>query len=253
MKPEYAKKYYQIESRHPWSVGRRDIVMRLLEQVGIPRMSSVLEVGCSSGALVQDLADAGYSNVRGVDLATAAIDAAHARGLTNVQEMDGSRTNFPDAEFDCIIASDVLEHILDEGMALAEWKRLLKPGGVLLCFVPAFAFLWSEHDVANRHFRRYSRSMLESVLVSSGLEVERIGYWNGWLFAPMTALRAARRVVARRKVTKKQTDDFSQMNPIVSRAFTAAFLLENKYLSAGGELPLGVSVFAVVRKPEDEA
>lgn len=247
MKPEYAKKYYRIESAHPWSVGRRDIVRRLLDEEGVTRSTRILEVGCGSGALLGELQRDGYSDLQGIDLSELAVECAHDRGLERVRVMDGSATDFDDESFDCIVASDVLEHIMDEQKALAEWKRLLRPGGLLLCFVPAFAFLWSDHDVENRHYRRYSRSMLESCLREAELPITRIGYWNGWLFGPMTAMRAGRRILARSRNLERK-DDFVPMNPLVSKVFTAAFKAENAYLSAGGELPIGVSVFAVVRK-----
>lgn len=248
MKPEYAEKYYRLEAAHPWSVGRRDIVVQLLETLGVRKDARLLEVGCGSGALVAELAARGYSDVTGVDLAELAVAAARRAGLHNVVRMDGSETSYEDESFDCIVASDVLEHIMDEQKALLEWKRLLRPGGVLVCFVPAFAFLWSDHDVENRHYRRYSRSMLESVVVEAGYEVERIGYWNAWLFAPMTGMRMVRRVMARSRRLERR-DDFVELNPVLSKLFTGAFKLENRYLRAGGEFPLGVSVYAVLRKP----
>lgn len=248
MKPEYAEKYYRLEAAHPWSRGRRDIILQLLDTAAVPKDARILEVGCGSGALVGAMTREGYTNLTGLDLAALAVDTANRAGLANVVQMDGSQTDFGDESFDCIIASDVLEHIMDEQKALAEWMRVLRPGGLLLCFVPAFAFLWSDHDVENRHYRRYSRSMLESCVVEAGYEVERIGYWNAWLFLPMTGMRMVRRVLARQKELDRK-DDFVELNPVVSKLFSGAFFAENRYLKAGGEFPIGVSVFALLRKP----
>ena len=249
MKPEFAEKYYRLEAAHPWSVGRRDIILRMLRSAGVHRSDRILEVGCGSGALVEAMEAAGYRDVTGLDMAEAAVGAARSRGLNNIVQADAAATDFDDGAFDCIIASDVLEHIMDESKALTEWRRLLRPGGLLFCFVPAFAFLWSEHDVENRHYRRYSRSMLESCVVEAGYKVERIGYWNGWLFLPMTGMRMIRRVVARQRGLERK-DDFVPLNPLVSRVFNGLVQVENTYLGAGGELPIGVSVFAVLRTPE---
>lgn len=250
MNPEFAKKYYRLEDAHPWSVGRRDVIARLLEAGGVPHDARILEVGCGSGALVRSLVDKGFAHVTGLDLSELAIEHARSRGLDDVLVMDAANTQFDDASFDVIIASDVLEHIMDEQGALAEWMRLLVPGGLLVCFVPAFAFLWSEHDVANLHFRRYSRSMLESCVVNAGYRVERIGYWNAWLFAPMTAMRAARRVIARKRELKRK-DDFDEFDPTLAKLFGAIFRAENKVLAAGLDFPVGVSVYALLRTPTE--
>ena len=246
MKPEFAEKYYRIESAHPWSVGRRDIVLRLLKRLGAAQSDSILEVGCGSGALVEELEAHGYDSVVGLDMSPLAVSAAHSRGVDSVVQGDATALEYEDDSFDIVIASDVLEHLMNERLALSEWNRVLKPSGQLVIFVPAFAFLWSQHDVENQHYRRYSRSMLESVLLQSEFTIDRIGYWNAWLFAPLTGVRMIRRVIGR-KAQVEQKDEFVEMSGIASAAFKTMFRLENAYLGAGGKFPLGVSVFAVAR------
>jgi ubiquinone/menaquinone biosynthesis C-methylase UbiE len=227
-------------------VGRRDIVRRLLESIDVTRNDSILEVGCGSGALIEELENDGYTEVVGLDMSALAVDAARARGVDSVVQGDATALEYEDDSFDVVVASDVLEHLMNERRALAEWNRVLKPGGALVIFVPAFAFLWSHHDVENQHFRRYSRSMLESVLEQSDYSVERLGYWNGWLFGPVAGVRMLQRIVGR-KTKSDETDKFVEMNGVAATAFKAMFRLENAFLGAGGMLPVGVSVFAIAR------
>lgn len=246
MKPEFAEKYYRIESAHPWSVGRRDILRRLLTSSGVGTGDKILEVGCGGGALVEDLISRGYESVVGLDMSELAVHAAQARGVTTVQQGDATELEYEDGTFDVVIASDVLEHLMDERRALSEWRRVLKPDGILVIFVPAFTFLWSQHDVENQHYRRYSRSMLESVLIQSDYLIDRIGYWNGWLFAPLTGIRMIQRVIGPR-TKEREGDNFVEVDGVAATVFGTMFRLENAYIGAGGKLPLGVSVFAVAR------
>jgi ubiquinone/menaquinone biosynthesis C-methylase UbiE len=248
LKPEFAEKYYRIESAHPWSVGRRDILLRLIKQLAVPKDADVLEVGTGGGALIEDMVNDGFSSVVGIDMSDLAVGAARGRGLTQVHQGDATALEFDDDSFDVVIASDVLEHLVDERKALAEWSRVLRPGGQMLIFVPAFAFLWSQHDVENQHYRRYSRSMLESVLKQSGFGIDRIGYWNAWLFAPLTGIRMMQRVMGPKdQAPDEPKDQFLEMRGFAAKAFTTMFKLENAYLSAGGKFPVGVSVFAIAR------
>lgn len=250
MDPAYEKKYYRIERSHAWSVGRRDLVLSMLSRLGVPRDAQILDVGCGGGLLVEQLTAEGFRDVRGVDAAPGAVDAARRQGIDGVSLGDGCATGFDDATFDVVIASDVLEHILDEGRALHEWQRIVRPGGLVLVYVPAFSFLWSEHDVVNRHFRRYSRSQLQSVVLGAGFELERIGYWNTALFTPTLLVRMAARVRVKGRALE-QGDDFLELNPLTNAVVKGLLLAENGLISAGVDPPIGVSVYAVCRRPTD--
>lgn len=250
MDPAYEQKYYRIEQRHAWSVGRRDLVLAMLRAAGARPGQSVLDVGCGGGLLVRALHDAGYEPVVGLDMSPAAVASAAEQGIGGVRLGDGCAIDAPDASFDYVVASDVLEHILDEGRALHEWWRVVKPGGLVLVYVPAFSFLWSAHDVVNHHFRRYSRSQLQSVLLGSGFTIDRIGYWNSALFAPTLLVRMVARMQIRGKAMESE-DDFIDLNPLTNGAVTQVLLAENRLIEAGFDPKVGVSVYAVARRPLD--
>ncbi|MEW6723096.1 MAG: methyltransferase domain-containing protein, partial [Candidatus Micrarchaeota archaeon] len=136
-----------------------------------------------------------------------------------------------------VIASDVLEHIEDERAALAEWTRILHPRGTLVVFVPAFMSLWSAHDDANGHFRRYSGSALRSALDSTGLAVRRLSYWNALLLLP----------AAIRRIALRGGDDLRRLHPLANSSLGLILRAENAILRYA-DLPFGVSVFAVAGK-----
>lgn len=247
----YEAKYHQLEEQHWWFASRRDAVYDLINTMNLPASAAILEIGCSGGPLMQRLRTAGYKDVTGIDLSTSAIELAQARGVPHVSVMDGAALEFADGRFDVVIASDVLEHIEDESKALREWTRVLKPGGKLLVFVPAHAYLWSEHDVVNHHFRRYSRQGLADVMTHAGLKVQRSSFWNAALYLPTAALRLGRRLLSgpvSSQVKPGATGDLHSFAGPVNSLLLQWIKVENRILKHV-DLPLGVSVFALAQKP----
>jgi ubiquinone/menaquinone biosynthesis C-methylase UbiE len=243
MNPALQEKYLRVEEHQWWCKARRDIVLDLAMTLAPHNRARILEIGCSGGLLLEKLTNAGYRHVHGVDLSDAAIAAARRRGVTNVEVMNASKLSFPDRAFDLLIASDVLEHIANAQEALREWRRVLAPDAKLIVFVPAFEALWSSHDDANQHFRRYSRRQLAEVLEGAGLCVERLSYWNALLTIPGVMLNAAEKV-AQRSSRPSDTGGLVQPPPPFNWLLYRLIALENATLRYV-DLPFGTSVFAV--------
>jgi SAM-dependent methyltransferase len=247
----YEAKYHQLEEKQWWFASRRDAVYDLVTQLKLPANAAILEIGCSGGPLMLRLRQQGYTDLTGIDVSQSAIELAQARGVPHVSVMDGAALTFADARFDLVIASDVLEHIEDEAQALREWTRVLRPGGQLLVFVPAHAYLWSEHDVVNHHFRRYSRAGLINAMRTAGLQLVRSSFWNAALYVPTAVLRLAKRLLkgpATQATVTTATGDLYQLPGLLNRLLLGWVRLENFVLRHVG-LPIGVSVFALARKP----
>ena len=174
---EYEKKYHALEVGNWWFVARRKEVIRHLEAAKDAR---ILDIGCASGVLLKTLSCMGYTNTRGIDISTVAVKSAKAWGM-QVEIMDGARLTFSE-KFDCIIASDCLEHIENDTEALKSWHDALNQGGRAIVYVPAFMSLWSYHDVLNHHYRRYTLRELTERMESAGFTIVKKGYWNKLLF-----------------------------------------------------------------------
>lgn len=244
----YEQQYHQLEEAHWWFAGRRDAIRKLIRSLHIPTTADILEIGCSGGPLQQLLLSDGYTQLTGIDISEKAIALAQTRGLVNVSVMDGAHLAFPDNSFDLLLASDVLEHIADEQQAAREWCRVLRPGGRMLVFVPAFQLLWTRHDEVNHHFRRYTGAHLRHVLRQAGLELERTSYWNSALFFPATAIRLLQRLPAVRSASAvSHTGDLKQLPRWLNSLLSNLLKTENSLLQHMS-LPVGVSVFAVARK-----
>ncbi len=236
----YEMKYHELEPSNWWFVSRRDAIYRFL--LNTNTNAQILEIGCSGGQLLLLLASKGFSNVYGIDVSNEAISRCNKMGIKNVSVMDGTKTSFRDNTFNIIVASDVLEHINDQNAALSEWKRILRPGGTLILFVPAFMFLWSGHDEVNHHFRRYSLKQLNGLLRFSGFKIIRSSYWNFSLFFPILVLRLIDKTLKR-----KSTRGLYALHPLLNALFIKLLSLENSFLKKLS-FPFGVSVFAIVKK-----
>jgi len=246
MDKDYVSLYHTLEESHWWFVGRRDMVWRLLKD--LDRNLSMLEVGCSGGPLIRLLKMKGFAKVAGIDINECSVELCRNLGETAVKVADGRATGFSNEQFDVVIASDVLEHIEDPAQGLTEWSRILRPKGIVLVFVPAFQFLWSRHDEVNRHYRRYTKQEVVILLEQAGFCIERAAYWNFCLFFPALLLRTMRRIFSRQQ-GEKEGGDLTASGKIVNRIFEGVLKIENSLLASGLNFPVGLSLFAIARKP----
>ncbi len=166
------KTLLDMDERHWWARGRRQIIRAELDQLALPSDTQILDAGCGSGRTLEELAD--YGTVAGLELSPDAAEVARGRGLGEVQIGRVEELPWPSDNFDLITCLDVIEHVPDDRGALRELRRVSKPGGWLLVTVPAYQRLWSYHDVANEHYRRYERATLRAAVTDAGWRLERM-------------------------------------------------------------------------------
>ena len=165
MKSETIRAEWALEETYWWFVGRRSMLEQLLRRFA-RRGGLALDVGCGSGRNFEILAP--YADcVLGLDRSLTALGLAAAHGLPTACA-DGQAIPVASASLDLVSALDVLEHLDEDQLALQEFHRVLRPGGLLLLTVPAYRFLWSEHDEALMHRRRYVASELHMKLTRGG-------------------------------------------------------------------------------------
>ena len=172
-----------------WFVGRIAILDGILRRLG-RRYPTVLDVGCGSGRNMRLLSR--YADcVVGLDRSPVALRLAAQEGLPTMRA-DAKAIPLPDGSVDLLSALDVLEHLEDDLAALREFRRVLKPEGLLLVAVPAYRFLWSEHDEALMHRRRYIASELHARLNRCGFRLIKRSYAVFFAFCPIVAYRLFR-------------------------------------------------------------
>lgn len=247
MRPHEHERMFRAETKHFWFVGTRGVILTLLEGAlgGRLRCARLLDLGCGTGYTLSRLPD-GVEAV-GLDYSPTALRLAKRRA-PGVRYVRGSAYALPfEAEsFDAALALDILEHLDDDLLAAREIARVLRPGGAAVVAVPAHRWLWSQHDEALDHKRRYKLAELELVLEQAGLRVERSSYYNTLLFP----LVVAKRVISKTFVPEvdEPESDLSVPPAPINRSL-AAILSFERHLVPRVKLPIGVSCFAVVRKP----
>ena len=160
------KTMLDVDEHHWWYRGRRLIIRAELERLALPAGARVLDAGCGSGRTLEDLGR--YGEVHGIELEPEAAELARCAGLGEVRIGRLEELPWDDASFDLITCLDVVEHTPDDRVALRELRRVCKPGGWLLVTVPAYPALWSLHDEANHHYRRYGRRSLQAAARDAG-------------------------------------------------------------------------------------
>jgi SAM-dependent methyltransferase len=231
------------ELRHWWFRGRRRVLVDLLGGVAGPRTGPlrILDYGCGTGGNTPEYASLGA--VVGIEPDAAAVRLAGKRGGARYCRGSGTQLPFRGTVFDAVVASDVLEHIEDDLEAVSEIARVLRPGGSAIISVPAHQWLFSEHDEALHHFRRYSKAALRDVLERGGLRIRRLFYWNAVLFP---AICVHRLLVKPRRGQEPRSDTGS--SPwLINEALTALLAAEAAVLRHA-PLPWGASLVAVAER-----
>ncbi|HWJ83453.1 MAG TPA: class I SAM-dependent methyltransferase [Nocardioides sp.] len=221
-----------LERKHWWYAARRALVRRTVADWPVGR---AIDVGCGPGGNTTVLRDLGWS-VTGVEHSPGGAEIAASRGLRVVRG-DARALPFRDGSVDLVLSTDVWEHIEEDAAVAAETFRVLRPGGRALVAVPCGMALWSGHDVALGHVRRYERDQLTGVVTGAGLVIEDLWSWNV-LLRPVVRARRRRRHAA--------ASEMEPVNPVLNAGLRGAVALERV-------LPLrrlpGVSLVVSARKP----
>lgn len=248
MRPDEHERMYRVEARHFWFRGTRAVIVAALERALGARLATarLLDLGCGTGFTLTQLP----SGVRavGLDYSATALRLARRRA-TGAELVRGSAYALPFAEasFDAALALDVLEHLDDDLGAARELHRVIAPGGVAIVTVPAFAELWSAHDEALDHHRRYRLHEIVGVLRDAGFEIEHSTYYNFFLFPVVAAARLVGRARAALGLAPAGQADL-RVPPAPLNALLHGVLGAERMIAPRMRLPIGVSCLVVARR-----
>lgn len=231
-----------MQDHHWWYAGRKRVVRKILSTETKSADLRILDIGSGFGGMLDCLTP--YGRVDCIEPNVSAWDALRMSGASRIFEIYDFPDTYPDSKYDAVTLFDVLEHIESDRGALKVIRgNLLADEGFVLLTVPAHMWLWSEHDVMNHHFRRYSIGRLSQILDDAGFEVVKTGYFMSLLFPAAVIQRIADRKPQLRK--NGMTPPPGPVNEVFSRVFCAE--------GAGfgfGRYPIGLSLAAIGRKSE---
>ena len=231
----------KLDGQHWWFTARRRILDGVIERiVRPPKDARILELGAGTGHNLAMLSR--FGRVEASELDPIARQLASERlGRPVVQAALPDLSMFPADSYDLVALLDVLEHVSDDKGSLHAIYQLLKPGGALILTVPINRWMWSAHDVAHHHHRRYRKKEIRKLAEDAGFSIDLISPFNSLLFPPIAAVRLVG------KLTGKDDSDDALPSPLINRTLDSVFGLERGLI---GRLPMpfGVSLVAVLRR-----
>lgn len=230
----------ELDQEHWWFVARRSILASVIGRLARPpKGARILEVGCGTGHNLAMLGDFGRVDACELDAVARSL-ATDRLGRPVLEARLPDLSMFEPASYDLIALLDVLEHVPDDAAALRSIRGLLKPGGSLVLTVPANPWMWSAHDVAHHHFRRYTKADLRRLLTEAGYDLQLHTYFNSLLFPPIAAARLLGKIRG-----DEAADDAmpkKRINALLEKIFSLEASLVGRI-----PMPFGVSLISLAR------
>ncbi|RAP37458.1 SAM-dependent methyltransferase [Legionella quinlivanii] len=237
----------RLEASNFWFRARNHLITWSLSHYR-PKFQSFLEIGCGTGFVLWGISQIfPQANLHGSELFTAGLQfAAQRLPFANLMQMDARNIPF-DNEFDSIGAFDVIEHIEEDSLVLAQVFQALKPGGVCMLSVPQHPWLWSPMDEYACHVRRYKADELHNKVRNAGFKILRS---TSFVTSLLPAMMLSRFVQKFKGPQAHRDYSELQISPVLNSIFEKMLRAEIGLIKRGVSLPIGGSRFIVAEKPE---
>ncbi len=225
------------ENVHWWYIGRRSIIDFFFKKLHIKKNAEILEIGSGTGSNI-DLLNK-YGNLSLLEPNNIAYQYLKKKKINKKKIKIGScpdNLNYTN-KFDIVCLFDVLEHINQDRLTLKKISHILNINGYIIITVPAYQWLWSDHDVRLNHHRRYNFSKLK-MLIPENLTIEHATYFNTLLF-PLAVIE---RIFKKFFKIRNNNDNY-----FLNFIFKFIFKFERKLLKYFN-FPYGLSIFIVLKK-----
>lgn len=230
-----------------WYRGMREIMFSLLDPIARERkLRDVLEAGCGTGHFSKVLRERYGWRLYPSDLGMEGLAYARRYGLDQLAQADICALPFRGEAFDAVVSMDVIVHLSrgQEGRPIAEFQRVLRPGGLLIARVSALDMLRSRHSQFAHERQRFTRPRLVKLLCDHHFKVLRCTYANS-LLLPVAFVKF------RIWEPLTEAEPASGVTPVagwLDRALSLPLSLESRWIGRGGNLPLGQSLIIIAEK-----
>jgi SAM-dependent methyltransferase len=191
----------------------------------------ILSIGTGTGDDLKILKKFGNNYV--TDILPEALAVVPDEDCFEKRLADATNLPYEDDFFDIVVSFDVFEHIEDDKKAVKEVYRVLKKGASLVYSVPAGPGLFSSHDVALEHHRRYNKKMVKQLF--KDFEEVKMFSWNSLLYPLIAASRIKNK-------NKEPRVDHPEFPGFVDSMFYNLLRFDNFLIRRGVSLPVGVSI-----------
>jgi SAM-dependent methyltransferase len=225
---------------HGWYRAKNKLISYLL--TGLKPASGdwvILDIGCGPGEQLKLYEK--FGRVVGLDINPG------ARQINNsIITADIETYQLPANTYNLICCFDMLEHLKNDAEVLANCWQALKPGGYLLLTTSAYNWLFSSHDKAAKHQRRYYYKELKNKLKTANFTLLQLYYWNSLLFFPIAVLRLIKKLL-----NWQRGYELSYLPSWMNNFVYSCLLFENWLIKNRCHLPWGLSLYAVAKKNEN--
>lgn len=247
MNEEMYEKLNKTESYHWWFRAKREIVIGLAK----PYLKNckheeirLADMGCGTGLMLSELEK--YGLTTGYDFSEVALSYCKKKSNAKLIQLDlGDAKFIPTDTYEVVLALDIIEHIKDDEVAMNNIYKSVKNGGYAIITTPAFQWLWSQNDINNMHYRRYSLKKIKDLAERNGFTIEYISYFNFWLFIPIALVRLVCKFFG---IDKHSSIEYNSGNGIVNDILFRIFRSEEKRISKHKKFPFGISLIMLVSK-----
>ena len=222
------------EIRHPWELSRFHCLSKEIQKYH--KNGSVLDIGCGDSFFDRKLlkTDISIDEMYGIDVFLEnSFDEDNYHVVNDYEQLN-------DKKFDTIIMFDVLEHIeKDDEFLNNEAYGLLKDNGKIIITVPAFQFLFSDHDKFLKHFRRYDKKMITELVKKTDYKMVNFHYFYFSLFVFRLIFRNSSN-----EISQWKHDEKSFITKFIISVLNLDYFLSRIF----GKVVPGLSLFAVLEK-----
>ena len=234
---------FLLEENYWWFVARNFIVKSLIKKkCNISHGDIILDAGCGTGGFAKILAN-DYQMLC-LDTSEIALDYCRKRGLEHLflTTIDG----FPKSNWNvqAVTMLDVIEHIDDDVKTVADVSSIISKNGYFIVTVPAYQWMWSQHDELHMHKRRYTKKTITNLLITNGFSIDYASYLNFFLFLPAVLKRLIGSKIHKTNEIQSPVD---KLPAFLNSLFRNVFKLE-AYLLPLIRFPFGLSVIVIARK-----